>query len=95
MQYIRRCYVCGKLFVTNNPNATKCDECKAEVREKQKEKKYAQYRTYNPRRLHVPRAGVAECVAMVDEYNQEHGTKYSYGQYASLVLLGIIKNERW
>ena len=32
--------------------------------------------------------------AEIEEYNKEHGTRYSYGEYTALVRLGKIKPQR-
>lgn len=44
------------------------------------------------RRREIKNDPLFETVLSLDEYNKEHGTRYSYGQFVSLILPKEIKN---
>ena len=94
-KYLRVCRTCGKAFVTEDPNERVCPECKADSKDMQLYKQYTAYKAYKSSRRRKSRADHFECVKIVDEYNPEHGTNLSYGQYDALVRCGHIKNKKW
>ena len=38
---------------------------------------------------------IARVLRMLTSYNREHNTKYSYGQFVSLIMPGLEKRERF
>ena len=69
-----RCAECHKLFRNPNENERFCPECK---KIKESKKKARQKAKSNKSILQITRE--------LKKYNQEHGTRLSYGQYALLM----------
>lgn len=83
-QYFKNCKMCGKKFVTFNPRVKKCDECKSEdtiTHKSDKQKAESkQSRKHNLNRT----------LYNLHKYNEENGTRLSYGQYRAKIETGEI-----
>ncbi len=71
---VKYCKCCGRAMNTN-----KKDYCSAECR-KSGEKQYEAQRLKN---IHIRNSPIYKTVRMLEEYNKEHKTNLSYGQFAS------------
>ena len=92
-KYLKTCRTCGETFITADPTERVCSNCKQQSRE-QSLKRLAEERKAL-RRKRKPKTDIYKCPKLVDEYNSEHGTKYSYGQLESLIHIGYIKYDKW
>lgn len=82
--YTKTCRKCKGMFVTDKPRAILCTLCKS------KKKKN---RTRNKRiTIDIP---LRELTAVIENYNREHKTQYTYGKFVELVKSGMIKLERY
>lgn len=98
--YTRICKDCKKTFKSDKPAAQYCPECKAEHRQKtwdkykeQLKKPKAEAPKPMPVNISLPRM-----MQLLELYNQNHGTNYSYGQFVSglrlgKIKIGVVKNE--
>ena len=79
-----KCSECGRIFYTFGKSRRKlCDECvKARERKRSKEM-YTNVFGKKTFEKEKPRS-IYEIMREIDEYNRQHNTHLSYGQYANL-----------
>lgn len=87
-QYFKKCRTCGKQFVTFNSRKQLCEICgdKNEIKRSRHEqsknvKKPAKKKNSLDAKLRELRA-----------YNEEHGTRLSYGKYMTLLHFGKLED---
>lgn len=87
MTMIRHCEICGAQFKSRGNNHKICSECipAAQRRwyKKRKQKQEVEDLYTKPDRL-------ADKVKEINEYNEKHGTNYSYGMYMAFKRLGKL-----
>lgn len=67
----RKCIYCGKVFNTPDKRKKVCHNCRVE---KSKNEKPKAVKKSKP--LSIP-----ECISIIEKYNREHGTWYTYGNF--------------
>lgn len=91
----KTCKDCGKVFRTDKKKAYICSSCKKRRKAKSNKKRNEECRSIKIK----PRAenkyvretdALFEFVRRVDRYNEEHGTRYTYGQFEDAVHRGKI-----
>lgn len=82
MEQYLYCRQCGREFTHWNANKSYCDEC-AEERKKNSIKKYVK-KNQVKKKAKKSRQSLNEIMIEIAEYNKEHGTSLSYGQYVSM-----------
>lgn len=84
MPKIRYCEICGSKFTARGNNHKFCSNCIPETQRKwykgRQQKQEVETLYAKPDRL-------ANKVKEINEYNEKHGTNYSYGQYTALKRL--------
>lgn len=84
MSMIRNCEICGAKFKVRGNNHKICSKCNKEAYRRwniqRKQKQIAEDLYNKPDHL-------ADKVKEINEYNEKHGTNYSYGQYTALKRL--------
>lgn len=90
MEYKLVCKQCGREFIHTTFCKTYCDECSAD-RKRERNKKFMRkkrgsqisggYKTTTRRES----KSLSQVVRELEEYNKEHGTCISYGQYVSMI----------
>lgn len=82
---------CGKEFIAHSKNAKRCPACRLE---RQRLAAQEKYRLYGHRRrtpiFIETKMTIEEVVSALTKYNKEHGTRYTYGIFVSLLERGII-----
>lgn len=87
-QYFKTCDICGKKFVAYNRQTRECEQCANDdslnkpVVEKKKVKTLKQSREHNLNRT----------LYNLHKYNEEHGTRLTYGQYKVLLHFGKLED---
>lgn len=81
------CAVCGKEFISHNNNAKYCCyECKKKhTREHERNLRNEKAKASNQSREH----NLNQTLYNLHKYNEEHGTRLSYGQYMAKVYGGV------
>lgn len=91
--YVKICKRCERTFRTDKKAAYVCPGCKLERKElcqsqyKKRMNKTA-FKAYNSG---LSNTSLTEAVRLIDKYNTEHGTCYTYGQAVQLSAKGDIK----
>ena len=102
--YTRFCRDCGTKFKTEKPAAQYCLKCLKEHKRdnwKRNQESYKKPIAENPKPVQDDINGndkVKNMNRLCELYNQNHGTKYSYGQFVSglhtgKIKIGVVKNE--
>ena len=90
--YSKICMDCGFEFKTEQKRAKLCDICrkKKSVQNSKEQNKQFKKPKVNVRTVKdsIP---IREYTAIIEQYNREHGTRYTYGQFTALVSVGEIK----
>ena len=84
------CIDCGKVFTTKSPKALRCEKCKHEhllQMAKESHRKQVAKRNYEKRKR--AKISIRQILREMEEYNKEHNTSLSYGQYVSLIDRGM------
>ena len=84
--YEYRCEICGaEIHSVGKKRVIKCETClKREYSRKYRSDTNSPYRKY------TNNSALQRDVVEIMEYNREHGTNYSYGQYKFIKKLGEI-----
>lgn len=85
-QYFKKCRTCGKQFVTFNSRKQLCEICgdKNEIkRSRHEQSKNVKEPTKRKNSLDVK-------LRELRAYNEEHGTRYSYGEWV-MIQKGVLK----
>lgn len=83
--YFLICKDCGKEFEHPSQFKRLCPECDNLGRKKSSERQRAKRRAAKTRNL-----SINQIIALLEEYNRKHGTKYTYGQFVELAESGKI-----
>lgn len=91
--YIKICKRCEKTFRTDKKAAYVCPGCKLERKELcqsqyKKRKNKTAFKVYGSG---IANATLSDAIRLIDKYNAEHGTCYTYGQAVMLNSKGDIK----
>lgn len=73
----RKCIYCGKVFKTDSLRKKQCDNCKSKTGVKTKSKP-------TPK---VKPLSIAEAVSVIEKYNRENHTCFTYGNFPHKELL--------
>ena len=98
--YTRFCRECGTKFETEKSTAQFCPGClKKHKRDswKRNQESYKKPIAEAPKPMPV-NISLSKMMQLLELYNQNHGTKYSYGQFVSgihtgKIKIGVVKNE--
>lgn len=93
--YNKVCGKCKRVFTTDKQRATFCPSCKAERKKAADKKQQEQYKKLKKKAkaFHVD-IPLLEYTAIIEKYNREHKTHYTYGQFTMLLHNGKIEIER-
>ncbi|MBO4733063.1 MAG: hypothetical protein J5662_01165 [Clostridia bacterium] len=80
------CRYCGRKLTSDSPDAYCNDNCRRLGRKL--------WTREIIRRRKIKEDPIARILRMLTSYNREHNTKYSYGQFVSLILPKIEKRGR-
>ena len=85
--FIKHCYICGMCFKTPNRQTAICEQCKAREKKLRQASKNEEHKKPKVVAHYRPAAdvGLFRIVRIIDRYNAEHGTHYSYEQFMELV----------
>lgn len=78
----KKCVYCGKVFKTESPRQRQCDDCRG------KKKNDTSVKKTKGKPL-----SIAECISIIEKYNREHGTWYTYGNFPHKELFYKKKGE--
>jgi uncharacterized Zn finger protein (UPF0148 family) len=84
-----KCKDCGKAFEWPNPNKRFCPTC-AEMREKKRNHEYKEKQKSLKFKKTPVNFSVTEVVSMLERYNRENKTRYTYGQFSELIRMGKV-----
>ena len=84
------CKDCGRVFEWPNPNKRFCPAC-AGMREKKRNHEYKEKQKSLKFKKTPINYSISEIVRMLEKYNRENKTRYTYGQFSELVRAGTIK----
>ena len=80
--YERTCTKCNKVFRTDKKTASVCPSCqKAEFKSYRREAEEKSKRKTKEKTL-----SLRECAAIIEKYNREHKTCYTYGTFPKHLL---------
>ena len=83
------------MFRTDRPRVILCPSCKAAAKKKEKQKERKLAKKYRAEKKQtVVDIPLLELTAIIERYNREHKTHYTYGQFTMLLHNGEIKIER-
>lgn len=89
------CVDCMHSFVAFAPKALRCAECREEHLRRVKATNQAKYRSEayarSKARKNAPSMTITEVILATLEYNKEHNTRISEGQYVSLMERGLLE----
>ena len=91
--YTKVCTQCGCEFETVRKKVRVCEECRKFNSTEYCKRQNAQTKKPEVKKPKAKPKGpsLIEYTAIVERYNREHGTKYTYGKFEELVNLGEIK----
>lgn len=92
-QYFKKCRTCGKQFVTFNSRKQLCEICgdKNEIKRSRHEQSKKRKEKNPPREKPTKRKnGLDAKLRELRAYNEEHGTRYSYGEWV-MIQKGVLK----
>ncbi len=86
----KTCKHCGLIFETDKARAYVCPTCQKKTKAKNQVsfKKEVESKT---KKKESPAVTILEMAKKIENYNREHKTNYSYGQYMELVNSGKIR----
>lgn len=92
---IRKCAVCGNEFTARNYNAKCCsDECRKKRNKQTNQKAYKAYQARKIRQAESLKRSkehnLNRTLYNLHKYNEENGTRLSYGQYRAKIETGEI-----
>ena len=82
MEQYLTCNRCGKEFTHWNANKSYCDEC-SEIMKRERSRKSMQKK--RAKKVSTQTKTIREVLQELTEYNKEHGTSLSYGQYVLIM----------
>ena len=85
------CIDCGKVFTAKARNALRCEKCRCEhnlykARENKQKNKIAREQAKRPQ----PKTSLRKILREIEQYNKEHKTRLSYGQYIAMIEMRDI-----
>lgn len=91
---------CGNKFYSESKKTRLCPKCKGEHRKASLQKNNENCKKLiveNPKPMPV-NISLPRMMQLLELYNKNHGTKYSYGQFVSgihtgKIKIGVVKNE--
>lgn len=91
----KTCTKCGKVFKTDKAGAYVCPTCQKENKRQYEKSIRSEIREREKRiKKQVPTdlpVDVIKSAKVIEKYNREHGTNYSYGKFVEAVKNGKIK----
>lgn len=90
----RNCRICGNKFFATSAKQIFCSvECRKEGK-KRYNRQYVSGRYYEQKskkqKREKQKKSLDATIREIEQYNTEHGTRYSYGRYVALKRLGVI-----
>ena len=79
----KKCVYCGKVFKTESPRQRQCDECRGKKKD-----------DASAKRIKCEPLPIADCIKVLEKYNREHGTYYTYGNFPHKFLFYKQKGEK-
>lgn len=90
--YIKNCIRCQFVFRTDNQNEKVCPSCKEATKKKKIAKQRETYKSLRRKQKSKYKSlSLPEYVSVINSYNKQHKTNYSYGQFVLQNSLGNIK----
>lgn len=91
--YKRVCRDCGREFYYPTKKKQLCPECYSANRGRvQKEQNRLNHKPKKPKQKRIKiDLSINEVVGLMEQYNREHKTRYTYGQFVELLHSGRIK----
>ena len=86
--FVKTCINCGRDMVVKTNAALRCEECRKELRRKDRERQ--RYGEGTKAKAKPPKMSIAEVIRATVEYNREHGTCISEGKFVSLMERGML-----
>jgi DNA-directed RNA polymerase subunit RPC12/RpoP len=94
-EYHLTCIDCNHEFTAYSPKGMRCPECKTEHLRRRKAAHQAKYRSLNyagsKAQKKVVSMTITEVILATLEYNKEHKTHISEGEYVSLMERGLLE----
>lgn len=92
--YVKICMDCGLEFKTEQKRAKLCEACRAKKSVEKSREQNKQFKKPKAKALSLKDGiPIREYTAIIEQYNREHRTSYTYGQFTALVSVGEIKLE--
>lgn len=92
--YTKICCECGFEFETESKRVKLCNDCR---KKKSAQKSREQNKQFKKPKINVRTVNdgisLRQYTAIIERYNRQHGTSYTYGQFTALVGAGEIKLE--
>ncbi len=85
-----RCQNCGKPKPEDGYST--CERCRELMRQYQKRAREKNKLKTKPRKR-KPMQGLENTLSALRKYNEEHGTRLTYGKYTSMLRQGVIKSQ--
>ena len=81
-EYEKECALCGETFIARSHSAKYCPECRDYAKIKRDRKYYAEKKN-----SYYKRSGksIREIMRELQQYNREHKTNLTYGQYVQMI----------
>ena len=89
--YTITCEKCGSIFYSDKKRAKLCEGCKKKNMIERNRRQSKNNKKPKIKETFLTNAiPIRQYTAIIERYNQQHGTYYTYGQFVSLVGLGKI-----
>ena len=89
--YNKVCCKCKKVFRTDKQRVTICPSCKVERKKAENKKQQEIYKKPKKKaKIYPVDIPLLEYTAIIEKYNREHKTHYTYGQFTMLLHNGSI-----
>ena len=85
----KTCIHCGKIFKTDKPHGTVCPDCLRKSKNAGV-KSYRREAAEKAKKTESPAITILGMVKKVENYNREHKTNYTYGQFCEKLNRGEI-----
>lgn len=86
------CRQCGKVFRTDNERVRLCLSCKEHNKKLDTQRNIKERKKFKIENKKITKSfSLLEITRLLEKYNKEHGTKYTYGQFVKLISLKQIE----
>lgn len=89
--FIKKCSSCGEEFQSDKKRARVCRNCQKIKKRELARERGKEYK--KPKRVHTDNS-LIEFVGLIERYNRENKTRYTYGQFVAAISEGKIDRRK-